>query len=186
MTEILIFCIGVVFGAVVMFFSLNLAKKKSDDINETLFQTMKMEFENITNKISKDTTSEFSKNSSEVISKMLEPFKECLEIYQKQIGENNQKFGALDAQIKQVVQTGNNISISANNLISTLKSDNQKLGKWGELVLEKVLEASGLRKNEEFVLQQGNSSKKPDATILLPENKAIYIDAKTTLASYDN
>ena len=60
-----------------------------------------------------------------------------------------------------------------------------KQGKWGELILERVIELSGLRKGEEYVLQTGFNSKKPDATILLPEKKAIFIDAKTSLASYD-
>ena len=60
-----------------------------------------------------------------------------------------------------------------------------KQGKWGELILEKVLELSGLRKGEEYDTQTGFGSRKPDATIFLPENKAIFIDAKTSLASYD-
>lgn len=184
--EIALFCIGTIFGAFITFIILNSVNKAQIKQDEKLFEIMKIEFENITNRISRETSAEFSKNSNEAIIKMLEPFKERLEIYQKQINENNSKFGALDAQIKQVVHTGNTISNTANNLVSTLKSDNQKQGKWGELVLEKVLEASGLRKGEEFILQQGNNSKRPDATILLPENKAVFVDAKTTLASYDS
>ena len=197
MINIVLFVVGALFGAILTFF---ICKNSSKNQNETekqlaiqmqsaqqdLYEKMKLEFENITNRISKETSQEFSKNSSERIDELLKPFKEKMEFYQKQVNENNQKFGALDKQIENVIHSGAIIAKSADNLATSLKGDNKTQGKWGELILSRTLELSGLREGEEFVVQKMSAaSKRPDATVFLPDNKAVFIDAKTTLTSYD-
>ena len=115
----------------------------------------------------------------------MEPFKEKFEELKKQSTYNIEQSAKLDMHIKEVIETGAKISNDTNTLASALKGDNMKQGRWGELILEKVLELSGLRKGEEYETQTAYGSKKPDATIFLPDNKAIFIDAKTSLAAYD-
>lgn len=197
MINIAIFALGAFFGAIITFVISKIVFKNSDNAQQILLENMKiaeqnlyekmrLEFENITNKISKETSEEFSQSSSKRLNELLLPFKEKIDFYQQQIGKNNEKFGALDKQIETVIQSGMRISKSADNLATSLKGDTKTQGKWGELILSKTLELSGLREGEEYVLQKMISpNKKPDATVFLPENKAVFIDAKTTLASYD-
>lgn len=183
--EIIFFITGTIFGAIIVFFAMKNAQKnitKAQQDNQIQTQLL---FENIANKIIKENTQDFSTQSKERINELLEPFKEKIEEIKKKFEQNNEKFTTLDVHIKNVIETGNQISKDTHSLTSTLKSDNMKQGKWGELVLERVLELSGLKLGEEYLLQRGSSSSKPDATILLPENKAIFIDAKTTLNSFD-
>lgn len=208
MAEILIFALGAVLGAIITFIAIKFATKNNENsqlqlvekmtsaeqalyekmhlAEQAFYEKMRLEFENISTKISKESSQEFSENSSKRLNELLLPFKEKLDFYQQQIGKNNEKFGALDKQIETIIQSGAQISKSADNLATSLKGDNKTQGKWGELILSRTLELSGLREGEEYLLQKMISpSKKPDATILLPENKAVFIDAKTTLASYD-
>ncbi len=184
-----VFLSGLVIGALTTFFILkNIQKSQTESIHKTyndIYEKMQLQFENLSNRIFKETTQDFSNMSKERINEILEPFKEKFEELKNQSTYNNRQFAQLDVLIKDVIQTGAKISCDTNTLAAALKGDNVKQGKWGELILTRVLELSGLRKDEEYLLQAGFGSKKPDATILLPENKAVFIDAKTSLASYD-
>lgn len=184
-----IFITGLVFGAICTFFILkNIQKNKDETLKNAygeVYEKMQLQFENLSNKIFKETTQDFSNMSKERMTEILEPFKEKFEELKKQTVYNLQQGAKLDMHIKEVIETGAKISNDTNTLASALKGDNMKQGKWGEVILEKVLETSGLRKGEEYDTQTGFGSKKPDATIFLPENKAVFIDAKTSLASYD-
>ena len=186
---LVIFSIGLALGAVCMFFVM---KKRSEEkaasfeqAYKDIYEKMQLQFENLSNKIFKETTQDFSNTSKERIAEILEPFKEKFEELKKQSTYNIEQGAKLDMHIKEVIETGAKISNDTNTLASALKGDNMKQGRWGELILEKVLELSGLRKGEEYETQLGFGSKKPDATIFLPDNKAVFIDAKTSLASYD-
>ena len=186
---IAVFLIGMVLGASVMFFVM---KKQNEEKSASfelaykdIYEKMQLQFENLSNKIFKETTQDFSNMSKERITEILEPFKEKFEELKKQSTYNIEQVAKLDMHIKEVIETGTKISKDTNTLASALKGDNMKQGRWGELILEKVLELSGLRKGEEYDTQVGFGSKKPDATIFLPDNKAIFVDAKTSLASYD-
>ena len=66
-----------------------------------------------------------------------------------------------------------------------MRSDNRTSGRWGEIVLERVLEASGLRKDEEYKVQAGTAEGRPDATVFLPEGRCVYIDSKTSIQAWD-
>lgn len=181
--------IGVIAGSVVTFFVMkNIQKKQAENVHQAysdIYEKMQLQFENLSNKIFKETTQDFSNMSKERMNEILEPFKEKFEELKKQSTYNIEQSAKLDMHIKEVIETGAKISNDTNTLASALKGDNMKQGKWGEIILEKVLELSGLRKGEEYDTQTGFGSKKPDATVFLPENKAIFIDAKTSLASYD-
>lgn len=183
--EILIFLAGMVFGAVVVFFVMNSINNKQTQAYQDVYEKMQLQFENLSNRIFKETTQDFSNMSKERIAEILEPFKDKFEELKKQSTFNIEQGAKLDMHIKEVIETGARISNDTNTLASALKGDNMKQGKWGELILEKVLELSGLRKGTEYETQTGFGSRKPDAAIFLPDNKAIFIDAKTSLASYD-
>lgn len=188
--EIILFITGMIIGSAITFFVMKkFAQKQAETASETykdIYEKMQLQFENLSNKIFKETTQDFSNMSKERMNEILEPFKEKFEELKKQSTYNIEQGAKLDMHIKEVIETGVKISNDTNTLASALKGDNMKQGRWGEIILEKVLELSGLRKGEEYDTQTGFGSKKPDATIFLPDNKAVFIDAKTSLASYDS
>lgn len=183
--SILLFIIGFVIGVITTFLIAKHANKNQQTSQQEMFNQMQLVFENMSNKIIKENTQDFSTMSKERMTELLEPFKEKIEDFKKKFEQNNEKFTTLDVHIKSVIEAGNKITQDTSKLSQALKGDNMKQGKWGELILERVLELSGLKKGEEYLTQAGIGTQRPDATILLPENKAIFIDAKTTLASYD-
>lgn len=183
--ELIIFLAGMAVGAAIMFIIWKFVSKKSNDAYSDVYEKMQLQFENLSNRIFKETTQDFSAMTKERMTEILDPFKEKFDELKKQSAVNNEHFAKLDVHIKDVLETGSKISADTNTLASALKGDNMVQGKWGELILERVLEVSGLRKGEEYVVQTAFSTGRPDATILLPDNKAVFIDAKTTLASYD-
>jgi len=96
----------------------------------------------------------------------------------------------LKAEIKNLVDLNRQISEEANNLTKALKGENKTQGNWGELILEKVLERSGLVKDQEYRMQFSTSNEEgrriqPDAVILLPDNKHIIVDSKVSLVAYE-
>ena len=91
-----------------------------------------------------------------------------------------------DINIKQFIEAGVKISQDTEAFAKIMKADNRTGGRWGELVLERVFENSGLRKGEEYELQMVVADGRPDATVFLPENKKVFVDSKTSLASWDN
>ena len=188
--EILIFLFGLVVGIVLTFVVFRIIEKKSKTQSQETFQQMQLYFENLANKALKDNSSELSQQNKEKLTELLTPFREQLSKFEKKVEENiykeTEQFARLDTNIKNVLEAGSKISRDTNNLATALKGDSKTQGRWGELVLERILEVSGLRKDEEYFTQKSFNAKKPDAVILLPDNRCIYVDAKTTLASYDD
>src|SRR5690606_9140527 len=105
--------------------------------------------------------------------------------YQQEAAERN----VLKGVVEQLMQQSQLIKIEANNLTKALKGDTKKQGNWGEIILERVLERSGLVKDREYRLQsvfrEEDARKIPDAIILLPEDKHLVIDAKVSLTAYE-
>lgn len=209
--EFLIFLAGFVFGAAAIFVPSYLIKKNSNAQNDAFVEQMKAYFENTASKVLQENSAMFSeqnkekleeffkryKESSELISdrnkERLEDFykrfREKIEAFEKRSEENfkveAEKFTRFDMNIKSFLEAGNKISHDTTALVNVMKSDNRTQGHWGEIVLERVLEASGLRKDEEYKIQKGTGEGRPDATIFLPENRCVYIDAKTSLSSWE-
>jgi DNA recombination protein RmuC len=149
---------------------------------------MQMHFENTAYKVLKEGSSALTEQNKERLGEFSEQFKELIESFEKRNNDNfkteAEKLERFDEKMIMFLETGNKMSKEANSLTQAMKSDNRASGNWGEIVLERVLEASGLRKGEEFVLQQSTTVGKPDATVFLPEEKRIFIDSKTSLASW--
>ena len=195
---ILIFILGLIIGLVIgalCVFQIN--KKVQCDaqanINATVEKVqkeMQLYFENIANKTLKENSQEFSNQNKEKLTELLIPFREQISKFEKRVEESIYKeaeqFSKLDTNIKNVLETGAKLSAQTLKLSTTLKGDNKTQGRWGELVLERILEVSGLRKDEEYFTQKSFDGQKPDVVVLLPENRCIFVDAKTSLAHYDD
>lgn len=187
--DIFIFLIGFVLGAGTVFAVFSLTQRKSEDAKEEMLTKMQLQFENLTNKIFKETSEEFTSKNREKLDEFFAKFKERIEDFEKRTEDNlkteSEKLTQFDTNIKTFIEEGNKISHYTTSLVNVMKSDNRKQGSWGEIVLERVLEASGLRKGEEYSIQKGSAEGRPDATIYLPEDRCVYIDAKTSLSSWE-
>ena len=187
--DIIIFLIGFLSGAGIVLVISTLMNKNSQKTAEGMFSQMQLHFENLSNKIFKESSEEFSVHNKEKLEEFFARFKERIEDFEKRTEFNlkseAEKLTQFDSNIKTFIEEGNKISHYTTSLVNVMKSDNRKQGSWGEIVLERVLEASGLREGEEYFLQKGSAEGRPDATIILPENRCVYIDAKTSLASWE-
>jgi len=175
--EILIFLAGFVIGGIVVWL-----------IFSRVTKTMQLHFENTANKVLRDGSSALTEQNKERLEEYFKRFKERIEDFERINNDNfkteAEKLNRFDENMKMFLETGSKMSKEANSLAQAMKSDNRASGNWGEIVLERVLEASGLRKGDEFVLQQSTTIGKPDATVFLPGGKCIFIDSKTSLASW--
>jgi DNA recombination protein RmuC len=148
------------------------------------------QFEVISRRVLKDDLEEGRMAIGNLISPLglkIEDFKNVINtVYSTEAAERN----SLRGEIKNLVDLNHEISKEASNLASALKRDTKQQGNWGELILEKVLEFSGLRKGEEYKLQvtvktEDDRSRFPDAIIYLPEKKHIIIDSKVSLIAFE-
>ena len=171
-------------------------KKENEDKLKSFKATIKMEFENLSRKIFDQTSAQFQKDSKDQIQNLLEPVKEKIKEFQEQTaryyGEEAKERHSLKNEMNKMTAAAQKICSEADGLAQALKGDSQTQGAWGEMILNRVLEASGLRENEEYVVQgraMGLKSKagepqKPDVIIKLPRQKHIVIDSKVSLTHY--
>lgn len=153
------------------------------------------EFENIAGKILKKNSEEFTLTNQKNIGEVLIPLKEKILLFEKKVEDTYQK-GLKDqtdlrAELKKLYDLNNRMSTEAENLTRALKGDVKKQGNWGEVVLERILERSGLNEGEQgyqkqysFVADNGKRLL-PDIVINLPDSKHIIIDSKVSLVAYE-
>lgn len=187
--EILIFLVGFLIGALCVFIPFKVIRKNDKASRDLMLEQMKLYFENTANRIFKEHSSELSIQNREKLDEFFKRFKEKIEDFERRAEENFKTeadhFKTFDMNIKSFLETGNKISLDANSLVNVMKADNRASGRWGEIVLERVLESSGLRKDEEYKIQMGTAEGRPDATVFLPEGRCVYIDSKTSFAAWD-
>lgn len=187
--ELLIFLVGFFIGALCVFILYKIVDKNSKASQDIILEQLKLYFENTANRIFKESSTELSESNREKLDEFFKRFKERIEDFERQTDEKfkseTENFTKFDMNIKSFLETGNRISHDANSLVNVMKADNRASGRWGEIVLERVLESSGLRKNEEYKIQSGTAEGRPDATVFLPEGRCVYIDSKTSFAAWD-
>lgn len=156
-------------------------------------QQLSQEFENLANKIFEQKNATFTEQSKHNLSALLNPFKDQLEGLRKKVDDvyvsESKDRASLKTQIEELHKLNKQITEEASALTRALRGEKKTQGNWGELVLETVLEKSGLRAGEEFVRessQQGDEGQRlrPDVIINLPEGKHIIVDAKVSLNDY--
>ncbi|QJC31719.1 DNA recombination protein RmuC [Enterobacteriaceae endosymbiont of Donacia tomentosa] len=167
-------------------------KKEKLITNNDLF--LKTKFENLTNNILEKSETRIHNYNKQNIKNIINPFKKQLEFFHNQL-QNNLNQESLDRkiltyEINSLKKLNMNISQEAVNLTNALKGNNKIQGIWGELILKKILDSSGLRKGYEYEMQKiikTSEEKKiqPDIIINLPNSKKIIIDSKMTLIAYE-
>ncbi len=152
-----------------------------------------LEFQQMANTILEEKTQKFTAVNQQHLDQLLTPLKEKIKTFEEKVDRTYQQEAAernvLKGVVEQLMQQSMLIKDEANNLTKALKGDSKKQGAWGEIILERVLERSGLLKDQEYRLQavfeDDHSRKVPDAIILLPEDKHLVVDSKVSLTAYE-
>ncbi len=187
--EILIFLVGFSVGVFCMIIYFRALEKNAANSRDFMLEQMKLQFENTANRLFKESSKELTEQNKERLEEFYKNFKERIEDFERRSEENfkteKENFTKFDLNIQSFLAAGNKIAQDTNALVNVMRSDNRKQGAWGEIVLERVLEASGLRKDEEYKIQKGTAEGRPDATVYLPEGRCVFIDSKTSFAAWN-
>ncbi|WP_289662752.1 DNA recombination protein RmuC [Flavobacterium panacagri] len=168
-------------------------KEQKSEINE-LQEKFTKEFENLANKILEEKSAKFTEQNSENMKSILLPLQDKIHIFEQKVDQTHKEsidyHAALRQQILGLSEMNAQMSKETLNLTKALKGDNKMQGNWGELVLERVLEKSGLEKGREYEVQQSFTNSEgnrvlPDVVINLPDGKKMIVDSKVSLAAYE-
>ena len=157
-------------------------------------EQLRKDFELLATKILDEKSEKFTLQNKENIKQILNPLQEKIQVFEKKV-EDSQKesismHSALKEQLLGLKDLNQQMTKEATNLTKALKGDSKMQGNWGELVLERVLEKSGLEKDREYFVQQSftledGSRVMPDVVLHLPDNKKMIIDSKVSITDYN-
>lgn len=171
--------------------------EESKKQQEELAEKMNLQFEMAAQKIFEEKSARFTDQNQKNLASVLEPLKERIKDFEKKVEETysseRSERGVLRGELTKLMELNKVMSLEAQNLTKALKGENKTQGNWGELILENILERSGLRKGEEFTVQgtdmdlRGEDGQilRPDVIVHLPDSKHIVVDSKMTLNAYE-
>lgn len=174
----------------------NLYERMREQRQETeeLREKFTKEFENLANKILEEKSTKFTEQNRENMKNILSPLQEKIHLFEKKVEDTHKEsidyHAALRQQILGLREMNEQMSKETLNLTKALKGDAKMQGNWGELILERVLEKSGLEKGREYYVQQSHvtdegSRIQPDVVINLPDGKKMIVDSKVSLVAYE-
>ncbi|MEM0543504.1 DNA recombination protein RmuC [Flavobacterium sp. j3] len=168
-------------------------KEQKEEV-EKLQEKFTKEFENLANKILEEKTTKFTEQNKENLKNILSPLQDKIQLFEKKVEDTHKEsidyHAALRQQILGLREMNEQMSKETLNLTKALKGDSKMQGNWGELILERVLEKSGLEKGREYEVQQSFVTEEgnrvfPDVVINLPDGKKMIVDSKVTLTAYE-
>ena len=151
------------------------------------------QFKNLANEILEDKSKRFTEQNAASLDALLKPLQTKLTEFKEQVsntyGNEARERHALKSEIERLANLNLKMSDETRSLTQALKGDSKVQGNWGELVLESILESSGLRKGEEYVAQDSHTQSdgsrlQPDVVIKLPEGKSLVVDSKVSITAY--
>lgn len=173
--------------------STRLAEHKEE--METLQKKLHTEFENVANRILDEKSQKFTEQNRTNLDVILNPLKEKIKDFESKVDQayksEAEERNTLRGEIKNLMELNQRINEEAENLSRALKGDTKMQGNWGEFILEKILESSGLQKGREYdtqvsITDEEGKKSQPDVVVYLPDNKHIVVDSKVSLVAYEN
>ena len=168
-------------------------KEQKEEV-EKLQEKFTKEFENLANKILDEKSNKFTEQNKENMKNILSPLQEKIQLFEKKVDDTHKESIDYHAALRQQILGLRDMNIQMSketlNLTKALKGDSKMQGNWGELILERVLEKSGLEKDREYFVQQSHTNGEgnrvfPDVVINLPDGKKMIVDSKVSLTAYE-